>query len=120
MTGNLVITLLLAIVFFTAERYMQAAWVHPAWKAMLLFFLFLSFLQHRLMQAGFVNNREKFVQMYMASIVARLLLGIAFVAFYLYRQVEHRPLFVVTFLVLYLFYAGFEIYGLSRNLRRDS
>ncbi|GAA4401353.1 hypothetical protein GCM10023187_15470 [Nibrella viscosa] len=119
MWRSVLFTAVLAIVFFAAERFMQARWVHPAWKIILLFFLSVSFLLHRLMEAGFQNKREKFVQFYMASIVVRLLLSIAFVAFYLYRQVEQKQLFVVTFLVLYICYTGFEIYGLSRNLRRD-
>lgn len=112
-------TLGLAIVFFAAEYFMQAPWVHPSWKIILIFFLSVSFLLHRLMESGFQNNREKFVQFYMASIVVRLLLGLAFVAFFLYRHVEQKQLFIVTFLVLYICYTGFEIYGLSRNLRRD-
>ncbi|WP_229311163.1 hypothetical protein [Larkinella soli] len=86
---------------------------------MLVFFLSVSFLLHRLMEAGFQNNREKFVPFYMASIVARLILGLAFVGFFLFRGVTDRKVFILNFLVLYICYTIFEIYGLSRKLRRD-
>ncbi|WP_266367542.1 hypothetical protein [Tellurirhabdus rosea] len=119
MFRSFLFTLVLAIVFFTAEQYRHPAWLHPQWKAMLLFFLSVSFLLHRLMNIGFENNREKFVQMYMASLVARLLLSLVFVGYFLYRKVELKQIFIVNFLVLYLCYTGFEIYTLSRNLRRD-
>jgi len=120
MLRSFLFTLLLAIVFFSAERYAHPGWLHPQWKAMLLFFLSVSFLLHRLMSVGFENNREKFVQMYMASLVARLLLSLVFVGFFLYRKVDQKQVFISDFLVLYLCYTGFEIYTLSRNLRRDS
>ncbi len=119
MLRSLLFTLLLVIVFFVGEVYFAAPWVHPTWKVMLLFFLVVSFLVHRLMDTGSQNNREKYIPFYMATIVARLLLCIVFVGFFLYRHVEQRQLFVSTFLVLYICYTGFEIYGLSRNLRRD-
>lgn len=38
----------------------------------------------------------------------------------LYYGVPDRRTFVITFLVLYLVYTSFEIYGLTRKLRRDS
>lgn len=119
MIRSLVFTIILAIAFFAADYYTDPVWLHPQWKAILIFFLCISFLLHRLMSAGFQNNREKFVQMYMASIVVRLILSIAFVAFFLYRKVDQKQLFIIDFLVLYLFYTGFEIHTLSRNLRRD-
>ncbi|GAB3906358.1 hypothetical protein GCM10028803_38580 [Larkinella knui] len=111
-------TALLAIVFFIAEQYGAAAWLHPYWKFMLIFFLSISFLIHRLMEVGFQNNREKFIPFYMATIVARLILCLVFVGFFLWHGVHGVKLFILDFLALYIFYTAFEIYILSRNLRR--
>ena len=55
----------------------------------------------------------------MAFTVARLVLSVAFVGFFVYRGVADRRIFILDFLVLYIFYTAFEIYGLSSNLRRD-
>lgn len=111
-------TAILAIVFFVAEYYGATGWLHPYWKFMLIFFLSISFLIHRLMEVGFQNNREKFVPFYMATIVARLILALVFVGVFLWRGVADVKLFILDFLALYIFYTAFEIYILSRNLRR--
>ena len=71
------------------------------------------------MDMGSENNREKYIPFYMATIVAKLILSIAFVAFFLYRGVADKKVFILDFLTLYMIYTGFEIYGLSRNLRRN-
>lgn len=85
---------------------------------MVIFFLSISFLVHRLMDFGFQNNREKFVQFYMVTIVARIILCLVFVGVFLWRGVGGVKLFILDFLALYIFYTAFEIYILSRNLRR--
>ncbi|MFC5409677.1 hypothetical protein ACFPMF_10180 [Larkinella bovis] len=118
MLPSLGLTVVLAIVFFVAEQYGAGGWLHPYWKYMLIFFLSLSFLIHRLMGIGFQNNREKFVPFYMTTIVARLILALVFVGVFVGRGVTGVKLFVLDFLALYIFYTAFEIYILSRNLRR--
>ena len=120
MLRPVLLTAALAIVFFIADYFGYRAFVHPQWKAMLVFYLSVSFLVHRLMSAGFQDNRANFVPFYMASTIARFLLGAAFAGFFLFRHVEQRRLFIVEFLVLYICYTGFEIFSLGRNLRRDS
>jgi len=120
MLRTIIFTFILAIVFFVAERYFVSPWLHPDWKILLVFFLSVSFLTHRLVDTGLQGNRERFVPMYLAATVARLILGLVFVGFFLFRGIEQRRTFVFDFLVLYIFYTGFEIWALTRNLRRDS
>ena len=113
-------TVLLAIVFFLVDRYYTAPWLHTNWEIILVFFLSVSFLTHRLVSTGLQDNQERFVPLYLAATVARLVLGLAFVGFFLFRHIEQRRTFVFNFLVLYICYTGFEIWALTRNLRRDS
>lgn len=120
MLRSLLLTLLLGIAFFSVERFGYGFYVHPWINYMLLFFLAISFLIHRLMEFGFRNKRGKFVEFYLSTVVARLLLCIAFVAVAFYLGVGNAPVFVANFFALYLFYTVFEIYGLYRTLRRDS
>ncbi len=87
---------------------------------MLAFFLGVSFLFHRLMEFGFKDKRDKFVEFYLSTVVARLILCVIFVGVYLYLEVDQIEVFIANFFALYLFYTIFEIYGLYRNLRRDS
>lgn len=120
MFRTLLLTLLLAIVFFLGRMAGFDRYLHASWPYMLLFLLSLSFLMQRLIYLGNQRGSQGFVQFYLIFTVARLLLSAGFVGFYLYRGVAARPTFVVDFLVLYMIYTSFEIYGLSRNLRRDS
>ena len=85
MLRSLLLTLLLGIVFFLAPTLGISAWIHPTTGYMILFFLGISFLIHRLMEFGFSNKRDKFVEFYLSTVVIRLLLCIVFVGFFLYR-----------------------------------
>lgn len=120
MLRTILFTAFLAIVFFVAERYFVQPWIHPDWKPILLFFLSVSFLTHRLVETGLQGNRERFIPLYIAATVARLVLGLAFVGFFLFNEVEQRRTFVLDFLGLYIIYTGFEIWGFTRKLRQNS
>lgn len=119
MLRSLLFTALLAFAFFLAEQVGYTRFVHPLWTVMLLFYLSVSFLMHRLVELGNQDKGEKFIPFYMAFTVARLVLSVAFAGFFIYRGVADRRTFILDFLVLYIFYTAFEIYGLSSNLRRD-
>ena len=114
------LTSLLVIGFFIAERYFAVPWLHPDWKILLVFFLSISFLTHRLVDTGLQGDRQRFILLYMTATVVRLILSLAFIGFFLFHQIEQRRTFVLDFLVLYIFYTSFEIWTLTRNLRRDS
>ncbi|GAB3499102.1 hypothetical protein GCM10027341_21680 [Spirosoma knui] len=120
MLRMILFTIALAIVFFIAERYAVTPWLHPQWKVLLLFFATISFLTHRLIETGLQGNRERFVPLALAATIARLVLGLVFVGFFLFQGIEQRRTFVLDFLVLYIFYTGFEMWGLTRKLRQNS
>lgn len=119
MLRSVLFTALIAFVFFIAQYFGYVQFVHPLWTVILLFYLSLSFLMHRLVELGNQGGGEKFIPFYMAFTVARLILSVAFVGFFIYRGVADKRTFILNFLVLYIFYTAFEIYGLSSNLRRD-
>ena len=116
----LLLTVGLAIGFFVAERYSVAPWLHADWKILLGFFLSVSFLTNRLVESGLQGYQTRFIPLYLTATVARLILALAFIGFFLFRHIEQRRTFIFDFLVLYIFYTGFEIWTLTRNLRRDS
>ncbi|NBB20890.1 hypothetical protein GVN20_16090 [Runella sp. CRIBMP] len=119
MLRTILFTFFLGIVLFTADYFSVGAYIHPEKWTILAFFFVVSLLQHRLMEQGFKENRERFVQFYLTTVVVRLLMCLVFVGVFLYFKVTSPNSFVVTFFAFYLFYTCFEIYGLYRNLRRD-
>lgn len=120
MLRTFLFTFFLAIVFFVAEHYCVSSWLHPSWKILLGFFLSVSLLTNRLVETGLQGNQERFILFYLAATIARLVLSLAFVGFFLFRHIDQRRVFVFDFLVLYICYTGFEIWTLRRNLRHDS
>lgn len=115
----ILLTLFLAIVFFVAERYAAVPWLHPAWKTLLVFYLSVSFLTHRLVNTA-QGNPDRFIPMYMAATVARFILSLLFVGFFIWQGIGNRRAFVLDFLVLYIIYISFEIWGFTRKLRPNS
>lgn len=120
MLRTTVFTAFVGIVLFVADYYFATLKNLPEKWYILIFFFVTAILQHRLMGFGFANNREKFIQFYLTSIVIRFILSLLFVGVFLYMGVSSSNLFVITFIVFYLFYTFFEIYGMMRNLRQNS
>lgn len=120
MRNSLLLTGLLGIVFFVAERFFQPDWLHPYWPYLLLFYTMLSVLLHRLMSYVKDPKSAQFTTFFLAFTTAKLILCLTFMGVMLYNNVPGLNGFVISFLGLYLVYTGFEIYGLTRKLRRDS
>ncbi len=110
----------IGLVFFLAPFLGLEAYVAVDKWFILAFYAAVSYFNHLLMQQGFANNRQHFVQFYMGSILARLLLSIAFVGVYIMKGTPDIYIFLSNFFVLYLCYTGFEIYDLYRKLRHFS
>ncbi|MBO0929975.1 hypothetical protein [Fibrella aquatilis] len=80
----------------------------------------VSALLNRLMSFVKDPKSAQFTTFFLAFVTAKLVLSFSFMGVVLYNGVAARATFVFTFLVLYLVYTSFEIYGLTRKLRRDS
>ncbi|WP_149242719.1 hypothetical protein [Dyadobacter sp. 32] len=119
MLRNILAALIIGIALFLAQYFQYDMWLHPYIWYIFAFFTGLSFFIHRVMEYGHQNNREKFVQFYLATVVGRLILCVIFIGAFLYAGLTHSVLFIFNFFALYLFYTSFEIYGLYRTLRRD-
>ena len=119
MLRNLLAAILIGIVLFLAKHFHYDTWLHGYVWYIYAFFTGLTFFIHRVMEYGHQNNREKFVQFYLATVVARLLLSVIFIGSFLYAGLTSSFLFVLNFFAFYLFYTSFEIYGLYCTLRRD-
>lgn len=115
-----IFSIILGIALFIVQTFGPSHWLHPKIWYILAFFFGISIFIGRLMEQGFRNNREKFVQFYLSTIVGRFLFCAIFIGIALYLGLENPFLFVINFFVLYLFYTCFEIYILYRKLRRDS
>ena len=96
------------------------SWLHPRKWELLAFWACLTYLNHQLSKFGFANNRDNFVQFFLASVVLRLIFSVLFFAYFFKNQESELLKLIVNFFVLYLLFTGFEIYELYRKLQRFS
>ena len=115
-----ILTITLGLFIFIAPKIGLSQYLHSQKWMILAFFFAVSYLNHILMKLGFTKNRENFVQFYLGSITARLILSLIFIGTFLYSGTDTPYIFVINFFVLYLCYTGFEIFDLYRKLRHFS
>jgi hypothetical protein len=114
------LTIIIGLLLYVAQQIGLSQYIHSQKWIMLAFFFAVSYLNHILTQMGFAKNRENFVQFYLGSVTARLILSLIFVGTFIYTGVQNPYLFIINFFVLYLCYTGFEIFDLYRKLRHFS
>jgi hypothetical protein len=114
------LTAIMGLLMYLSPQIGLSQYIHPQKWMMLAFFFAVSYLNHILAQMGFAKNRENFVQFYLGSVTARLILSLVFVGTFIYTGVQNPYLFIIHFFVLYLCYTGFEIFDLYRKLRHFS
>jgi hypothetical protein len=120
MLKTVVVYIFLVIVSFLAEPLGYAEFIHPQKWTMLAFFAAVSYLSYTLVSIGMRDNRDKFIEFYLASFSIRLVLMLIFIGTMLILGLEAPHLFVINFFVLYLFLTVFEITNILRKLRRFS
>lgn len=89
-----------------------------AWFA-LLFFTLLTMALHAILSPVLKSDKKSFIPVFMGTQGIRMFFSLGFLILYLlFSDVKHIP-FLFYFLLLYLFFTGFEIYLLLSNLRTD-
>lgn len=97
-----------------------AAWVHPKAGALLVFFAGLTWVTHALLERGRRRAPADLPVYFMGALTLRLLLGAGLAVAFIWSEAPGRKAFLADFFVLYMTYAGFEVWHLLRNLRPDS
>ena len=120
MLKTTLLTFLLIIVLFSAKYLGFEHLLHEKKWLILGFFVAFSLLFHRVISFGLAEKQKNFIPFYLSTVVLRIILSLAFISIELYLGLEQQVLFVTNFFVLYLFYTIFEIWNLSRNLRKNS
>jgi len=114
----LAFTALLAIIlhfaFVKPERLSPAIWGVVGFFAALSLILYILSLRSLRMS---VKNSMSII---LGTLVFRLFASLAYLVTYVMVTGNRDPLFIGTFLILYLLFTVFEIYHLVANLRPDS
>jgi uncharacterized membrane protein len=75
---------------------------------------------HSLVSPYIDSKNKNFITIFLGTLGIRMLLSLAFLLLYLLFSTKKELPFISYYLLLYLFFAGFEIYLLLSKLRADS
>ena len=110
---TLALTLLsFAIMWFAPDRYF------PAMPLLALYFGLVTGVQHWVVVKAMYKSPRAFVQIFLGSIVAVLLLHIAVMVFYLLSNPTHAKSFALAFCVAYVVLLVFETVSLVLLVKR--
>ncbi len=110
-------TVALSLLIFTAYQY-KPELIYPGIKFVMAFYYAIFLLSYYLIHLSYRNTDGKqAVILNLAAVVIRLVACIIAAFFFMKFDPENTKLFSTNFLVIYLFYLGFEIYSILSNLR---
>ncbi len=115
-----IFTGIIALLIFVADQFLITHLIHQEIWVMLAFFFVLAVVGHRITQIAFQQNKDNVAIYYFVVMLIRLLISVLFIAFFLYKGLLEKIIFIANFFILYLLYVAFEINTLLTNLRRNS
>lgn len=105
----------LALMKYGLDLYSQG---NTIWFS-LAFFTLLTIVSYQYTMSANKLKNSKFVTRFFVTTGIRIILCAIFLAIYLIISENRDKVFVVTFMILYLFYTMFEIYHLVTKLRPE-
>jgi len=90
---------------------------HPIIAGGAFFSAALSLICYLLNYAGLMGSNQLFLQRIMGTMMAKLLLSLAFVLYVVYIHKVNIQSFIVVYFISYFLFTGFEVYALLNNLR---
>lgn len=109
----------LGIIIWGIQQTNLSEYIHQNMTFILVFFVFISYLNKLLFEIGMKNGREKLIQFMMGIQAFRFISSLVFIGIFAFLKINNIYIFVGNFFVLYLFSTNFEIITLLRKLRRD-
>lgn len=115
--------LLMTAVIVGAIYFLEMVWpdYQPGYFVWIsvVFYFFLTVGLFSLSMMGLKRNNRTFSTAVFGSMTIRFIFCILFLVIYLIINKEKNVAFIVTYLILYLFYTIFEIFQLVRKLRPE-
>jgi len=107
---------LVAIGVALFEYFVPAYTYHLVWLVLIFFFL-LTLASLYIIEKVTRKKADNFLAIYFTAMIGRLFISIIFAAIFILTDRANVFNFAINFLVLYLLFLGFEIYGILTNLR---
>lgn len=112
-------TFFVTLGIFTLTFILPQFVYHSIWM-ILLFFFFLTMSSLYVIKKLTKKKSQNFLAVYFSAMIGRLFISIIFAAIFILADRANVFNFSINFLILYLLFLGFEIYGIMTNLRHHS
>lgn len=109
-------SLLILLVILLFEILLPQYVYHQVWLVLMFFFL-LTLASLHIIEKITKKNAKNFLAVYFSAMIGRLFISIIFAAIFILTDRTNVFVFSINFLILYLLFLGFEIYGIMTNLR---
>lgn len=109
---------LLAVVY--AVRQFYPAIIYDYTIYFLIYFFFLSLLNHQFIRFALKNKGGEFTSFYFVSMLIRFFLSIIIIFVVIYVDRENRITAAISFMILYFAYLAFEIIWLLKKININS
>ncbi len=87
---------------------------------LIVFFFLLTLISFSAVVIISGKNPKSFIAVYFTAMIARLFISILVASAFILLDKQHVMQFAYNFIVLYLLFLGFEIYGIMTNLRHQN
>ena len=85
---------------------------------LLLFFSFVTLVTHFVLMRSLTKSQRAFINTFMLSVMARLLVYLMFFGIYIYLNKENVLVFTIIFLLFYITFTLFEVISVLRYLKK--
>jgi hypothetical protein len=109
---SFVVVIGIFICYFAIPQFVY----HQVWIILVFFFL-LTLASLVVIEKITKKNPDNFLAIYFSVMISRLFISILFAVIFILTDREQLFNFSFNFLILYLLFLGFEIYGIITNLR---
>ncbi|HAH59055.1 MAG TPA: hypothetical protein DCL86_12980 [Bacteroidales bacterium] len=105
------------VAFFILIFYFayHGKWFSPALPFLLIFFMAITLLSYYFIQKSAMRNPRRFIQVYLITTAARLILYIVIIMLYVFLYRDDALYFLSAFFTLYVTYSVFEVMVLAKK-----
>ncbi len=115
--GIIFLSLITAALSFGVSQVLPPAFVSPTWPYLIVFFLAVSILLHRLMLKSIQGRPARTVNFFMLLTVVKLFLFMGIIIVYALSFRSDALPFGVWFFVYYMVYTFYEVHGILKETR---
>jgi L-asparagine transporter-like permease len=109
-------TLIIGVIQYIVSRFITE-WIYDFQWFLVLYFYILTLISLMIVERTAKKNIDNLSKGFFGAMMIRFFLSIILALVVIYFDRENATKFAVNFIILYLFYLGFEIYYLVNNLQ---